>query len=168
MKLLTLAAVGLLILSAAPEASAQGAAPSGPATAADSGFRAFLREFEAATTDFLNGDARAWIANASHADDVTLFSPFGQAGTGWAQVGPMYTRGASRLRPRGAKLSVEYLAVIVTGEQAYTVGIERKTFQVAATDSTVHDVTRATDIFRREAGHWKLVHRHMDHLTPPT
>ena len=46
----------------------------------------------------------------------------------------MYTRGASRLRPRGAKLSVEYLAVIVTGEQAYTVGIERKTFQAAATD----------------------------------
>lgn len=161
--------LGLLALGGATapiHAQSVPPAPAPPRTAADSEFHAFLKEFEAATTDFLNGDARAWATIASHADDATMFSPFGPAGTGWAEVGPMYTKGASRLAPRGAKLAVEYLAIIVTGELAYTAGIERKTFQLATADSTVNYVTRATDIFRREDGHWKLVHRHMDHLIP--
>jgi ketosteroid isomerase-like protein len=169
MVLARLILLALLALAERPGAASAQAPGIPPASMAipDSGFQAFLVEFEAATTDFLNGDARAWIANASHADDVSLFNPFGMIGKGWTQVGAMYAKGASRLSPRGAALAVEYLTIVVAGDQAYTIAIERSTFRPTAQDPRSAGLTRATDLFRREAGHWKLVHRHMDHLRPP-
>jgi ketosteroid isomerase-like protein len=134
---------------------------------ADSSFRVFLVEFEAGTSAMINGDDSLWNANASHADDATLFSPFGKVGHGWSEVGPMYVAAASHMAPSGARVTVEYLAIGQSGDLAYTVAIERSTYLPAGQTQTEAGMTRATDVFRRENGRWKLVHRHMDHLTSP-
>lgn len=137
-----------------------------PRTAADSEFRAFLVEFEDGADHFINGDPTLWIANASHAEDASLFNPFGADFEGWDKVGPMYEKAASWFAPSGTSMRVEYLEIEVSGDLAYTVAIERSVVRKVGQPETMSGRTRATDIFRREDGHWKLVHRHMDHLQP--
>jgi len=162
--------VGFLAVATVPSgAGAQSTVPSlaPPRTTADSDFRAFLIEFEAGANRFLNGDMSLWDANASHADDASLFNPFGADAEGWDKVGPMYARAASQFVPSGASMVVEYLEIEVSGDMAYTVAIERSVVRKTGQAGTNPVRTRATDVFRREGGHWSLVHRHMDHLRPP-
>jgi len=164
-------ALGLLALVATPSVvhgQLASPAPPPPRTAADSEFRAFLVEFEAGANRFLNGDVSLWNANASHADDASLFNPFGADLEGWSRIGPMYARAASQFAPSGASMVVEYLEIEVSGELAYTVAIERSVVRNTGRAGTNPVRTRATDIFRKEDGQWKLVHRHMDHLQPPS
>lgn len=123
-----LAAAGALAFATLPaRASAQEPAHvlPPPRTAADMEFRAFLVEFEVGANRFLNGDATLWIANAWHTEDASLFNPFGADLQGWDEVGPMYARAASQFAPSGASMAVEYLAIEVGGDLAYTVAIER-------------------------------------------
>ena len=134
-------------------------------TAADSSFRAFLEASESGLVAFVNGDPAPWMANASHADDVTLLTPYGENMRGWAAVENQYERAARRYAP-GSTVRQEYLAVEVQGDMAYTVVLQRGIFRSPDSDTTRVGFTRATNIFRCEAGQWKLVHRHMDHLQP--
>jgi hypothetical protein len=57
----------------------------------------------------------------------------------------------------------EILAADVIGDMAYTVGFEHTQAVVDGADRTY--TLRVTQIYRREAGAWKVVHRHAD--TPP-
>ena len=45
-------------------------------TCADSGFRAFLPDWEKAQLRFINGDPTLWKQHASHRDDVTILGGF--------------------------------------------------------------------------------------------
>ena len=130
----------------------------------DSSFRAFLASFEAGQVQMLNGDGTLWLANASHADDVTLLNPYGIVARGWDAVSKLYLAAASRFAPSGATLRLEYMAIEVHGDLAYEVVKEYATYRQAGAPGSEVGATRATHVFRREAGVWKLVHRHMDHL----
>jgi len=165
-----LVVLGLVAAAATASGAAAQAAPPAlapPRTAADSEFRAFLVGFEDGANQFLNGDPTLWVANASHAHDASLFNPFGADLEGWDEVGPMYAYAASQFVPSGTSMVVEYLEIEVSGDMAYTVAIERSVVRKTGQAETNAVRTRATDIFRKENGHWKLVHRHMDHLRPP-
>jgi len=153
----------LLVLTAAclQPASAQAR------SSADSSFRAFLVRFEAATRDMFGGQSADWLSMVSR--EPTLYTPFGGVLTGRAAVLKQYQFTASRLGPRAATLEVEYLHVGVEGDVAYTVALERSRYQRADVDTVRTGYTRATHVFRRENGEWKLAHRHMDHIeeAPP-
>ena len=87
-----------------------------------------------------------------------------------AEVAERLARPASQLVPERAKQPADERRQggrDVSGDLAYFVALERGTFRVAGTDSTRRGFTRATMVFRREAGGWKLRHRHMDHLGAP-
>ncbi len=132
---------------------------------ADSSFRAFLVAFDSGLVAFVNGDPVQWMANASHADDVTLLTPYGENMRGWAAVEKQYERVRRQYAP-GSTVRQEYLAIEVQGDLAYTVVLQRGDYRSRGSDTSRAGFTRATNIFRREAGQWKLVHRHMDHLQP--
>jgi len=151
----------LLVLTAAclQPASAQAR------SSADSSFRAFLVRFEAATRDMFGGQSADWLSMVSR--EPTLYTPFGGVLTGRAAVLKQYQFTASRLGPRAATLEVEYLQVGVEGDLAFTVALERSRYQRANVDTVLVGYTRATHIFRREDGAWKLAHRHMDHIVEP-
>jgi ketosteroid isomerase-like protein len=151
-----LVAIGVALVPAA--------APAQSASSADSAFRAFLPTFETATTSMLNGDDAAWRALLSAEPGGTLFTPFGGVVRGAPALAQRYDRAAARHAPGPARLEVEYLSIEVSGDLASVVALERSTFRSAGSDSTRAGFTRATMIFRREAGAWKLRHRHMDHL----
>jgi ketosteroid isomerase-like protein len=57
----------------------------------------------------------------------------------------------------------EVQAYDVVGDMAYTVGLERTAVSVDGKPRTY--TLRVTQIYRREGGEWKVVHRHGDTLT---
>lgn len=133
---------------------------------ADPSFRAFLPEWEKAQSRFINGDPTLWKQHTSHREDVTILGGFGGYGEkGWGAVGARYDWAASQYKGGGATLKVEYLNVVVSGDLAFTVGIERQEgARVGDQQSPGRRALRATQIFRREDGPWKLLHRHADPL----
>ena len=135
-------------------------------TIADSSFRAFLPQWEEAQTRFINGDPTLWKQNASHSDDATILGGFGGYGEkGWAAVGARYDWGSSQYKGGGgATVKVEYISIVVSGDLAFTVGIERQEAVRVGDQKPTRRAIRATQIFRREGGAWKLLHRHADSL----
>lgn len=134
-------------------------------TTPDSSFRAFLSRWETAQSGFINGDPTLWKQNASHRDDATILGAFGGYGEkGWGAVGARYDWASSQYKPGGATMTVEYLSVVVSGDLAFTVGIERQEGARVGDQNPMQRALRATQIFRREAGTWKLLHRHADPL----
>jgi len=136
-------------------------------SSADSSFRAFLPTFEAATRSMLDGDSSAWKELLSAESGGTLFTPFGGVVQEASPLREQYDRAAARHAPGPARLEVEYLAIDVSGDLAYVVALERSTFRPVGSTSLRPGYTRATMVFRREAGGWRLRHRHMDHLGGP-
>ncbi|HEY7482600.1 MAG TPA: DUF4440 domain-containing protein [Gemmatimonadales bacterium] len=153
------ALVGISLALAPAGARAQSA------SSADSSFCAFLPTVEAAIRSMGKNDSRPWLALLSTEPGATLFSPFGHVIRGTSAVAQRYDSVAKRFEPGHRTFTVEYLSIEVDGDLATTVAVERGTFRPAGSDSTMASVTRATMIYRRERGGWKLRHRHMDHLT---
>jgi ketosteroid isomerase-like protein len=135
--------------------------------AEDQTFRAFLQTWERAQTRFINGDPTLWKQHTSHRDDVTILGGFGGEGEkGWRAVGARYDWASSQYRPGHATMKVDYRSIFVSGDLAFTVGVERQ--QGALVGSQTEGVTRAlrvTQVFRREVDGWKLLHRHADQMT---
>jgi hypothetical protein len=131
---------------------------------ADETFDTFLQRFEDAQTRFVNGDPTAWIQMAAKDESVTIFGAFGGYEQGWVEVGPRYEWAAAQYRSSGAKKSIEYLSKYVDDSIAYTVAIERDQVRITERTETEPRALRATQVFRRVDGEWRLVHRHADPL----
>lgn len=128
--------------------------------------RAFLPQWEQAQTRFINGDPSLWKQYSSQRDDVTILGGFGGYGEkGWSAVGERYDWASSQYKPGGATMKVEYLNIGVSGDLGYTVAIERQQgARVRDQAAAAQRALRATQVFRKEEGAWKLVHRHADPL----
>ena len=124
-----------------------------------------LQRYEDAAGRFGTGDAepvKAFFARG----DVTLLSGVGGYFRGWEDVSSHLDRAASQFSGTTEHAwAYEPIHTDVDGDLAYAVVIEReKGVDVAGGDSSVIRELRATLIFRRQNGEWKLVHRHADPL----
>ncbi|HEY2792030.1 MAG TPA: nuclear transport factor 2 family protein [Micromonosporaceae bacterium] len=105
-----------------------------------------------------NGDPEPRTRTWSHREPVTLFGAHYSA-VGWDDVNAAFDRlgvsfgGYTRYEP-------ELLTVEVHGDLAYTVGFENTDATFDGVASEFH--LRVTQIYRREEGEWKVVHRHAD------
>ena len=135
-----------------------------PATITDSSFKAFLPKWETYIDSISSGNPTLVKANASHTDDITIMGAFGGYEKGWVQVGTRYDWAAAQMKGSQQKKSkIEYIDIIVSGDLAYTVALA-STVQ-GYTNSEKDPKLRVTEIFRKENGAWKLMHRHADPLT---
>lgn len=125
-------------------------------------FSSFLQAWEEAQEAIINGDSTKWKANASHGADATIFGGFGGFEKGWDEVGSRYDWAASQFQASGATKAVEYLSKGESGDLAFTVSIERSQVKTGAGAEGSELALRVTQIFRRENGSWKLLHRHAD------
>jgi ketosteroid isomerase-like protein len=106
-----------------------------------------------------NGDAAPRIAMWSRNDPVTLFGA-ALSGGGWAEIGPVFERLGTSFSNCSSYRN-EVVAAGASGDLAYIVAIEHTTASINGAPPQPY-VLRATTVFRREDGEWKVVHRHAD------
>ena len=112
----------------------------------------------AAETAIHNGDVAPRLAIWSRNDPVTVFGAKRSA-TGWAELDPMFHSVASWFSD-STEYDFEVVAAGASGDLAYTVGYEHNRVKVDG-QPTIYTL-RATHVYRREHGQWRIVHRHAD------
>ena len=120
---------------------------------------AMLPRLQAADIALHNGDASPRAALWSHRDPVTLFGA-AVSTTGWDKIDATFDFLASQFSNCTA-WDHEVLAAGVSNDLAYIVGVEHTTASIGDEPPTSYTL-RVTTIFRREAGDWRVVHRHGD------
>ncbi len=130
-----------------------------PLTRDTEGVRAASDAFYAALNDMFTGNTAAMAAVWSHEPDVTQLGPMGGRIAGWDAVGDEWRReGALKL---GGAVTAEHVQVVAGPCMGYTV-TEEVGRNMTADGEPVEVRFRATNVFRKERGGWKMVHHHTD------
>ena len=103
-----------------------------------------------------NGDAAPRRAIWSRNDPVTVLGAWKNA-SGQAELDELLAQLAEGFSDC-TSYDFELLVAEVLGEAAYTVGLEHTSASVNGVPRTY--TLRATQIYRREHGEWKVAHRH--------
>ncbi len=126
-------------------------------------FGQFMKTREAAASAYVNGDAGPLAGITTDRSPATFLGP----GGGWLQgaddVASSYARGARSFQPNGES-RLEVLQSDESGDLAFWTGIQHAKVQPEGRDGPTPMDLRITEVFRREGGAWKLVHRHADPL----
>jgi ketosteroid isomerase-like protein len=120
---------------------------------------ATMARYRVAETALHNGNAAPRSAMWSHTDPVTLLGAAFSA-TGWEGIEPIFDRLQARFS-NCTSCEHEVIAAGASGDLAYVVALEHTTASVSGSPSLPYTL-RATTVFRREDGEWKIVHRHAD------
>ena len=123
-----------------------------------------MEEYRRAGLEITKGNPELYKSLWSRRDDVTLANPFGSPVRGWEAVSARLDLAASNYRD-GQDYEFENISTVVTRELAYTVEIERIRTRVGGSNDLTAIAIRATTVFRREDGTWKVTHRHGDPIT---
>jgi ketosteroid isomerase-like protein len=125
-------------------------------------FSEVLADSDAANIDLLQGNPKPLQQLYSHGEDITVLGGFGGYERGWAEVGPRLEWAASQF------LSGRYerttISMVEGTDLAYTVSIESNRVREKGKSGETQLDLRVTQIYRRENGQWRLVHRHADPL----
>lgn len=128
-------------------------------------FREFMRIREQAASAYVEGDGGPVDALATDTAPASFFGPDGSAVTEPAAIHEAFRTGARMFAP-GGESRLEVLDARADGDVGYWCGIQHATVRSASDGSAVEMALRITEVFRREDGVWRLVHRHADPLRP--
>ena len=129
----------------------------------DASVRAAIERLHAAMADVANGDVAAIKALYSHTADATSFYGWGGYEKGWDAVGKRWDWAGQQFK--GGSVAYENVTTVVTPEMFYLADIETFSNQrMAGVAGPTGWSNRVTHIFRREAGDWRLLHRHGNRL----
>jgi ketosteroid isomerase-like protein len=118
-------------------------------------------KFYAALNRMANGDASALSDAWSHSASVSAMHPIGGRQVGWDAVKASFDQ-VAHLASDG-KIQLKDQLISVSGDMAYEIGVEAGRFALAGHQVSVEH--RVTNVYRREAGGWKMTHHHTD-LSP--
>ena len=110
-----------------------------------------------------NGDSAPRLAIWSREEPVTVLGAWKSA-TGQQQVRDLFQQLEATFSDC-TSYSHEIIAAEVIGDMAYTVGYEHTQATVNGEPRTYS--LRATQVYRREGGEWKVAHRHADTVADP-
>jgi len=116
-------------------------------------------QFYAALNAMFTGELGPMNAIWSHNDDISNQGPFGARMDGWAAVGAQFKKEAAM--KLGGRIECKNLIVRVGKDLGYAVCVEEGQGMTVA-GKPVKVSHRASNIFRRENGQWRLVHHHTD------
>ena len=126
--------------------------------AAEDEVRTASRKFYAALNCMLGGDASSLGDIWSHNSTVSTMHPIGGREIGWEQVRASFEQVARS--STGGRVELTDQLIRIVGEFAYELGIERAQFSISGEPLSLN--SRVTNIYRRQAGNWKVVHHHGD------
>jgi ketosteroid isomerase-like protein len=115
-------------------------------------------QFYAALNRMVGGDARPMSDIWSQGAAVTAMHPIGGRHLGWDKVRESFEQVAQIAA--GGRVRLDDQVIQVTGDLAYELGSERGEAKFAGQQVTLDH--RVTNVYRREAGGWKIVHHHTD------
>lgn len=152
--------IGLTVLAL----TVAGQLASDPAHAQDTNEKAVVEaanKFYVALNAMFTGDLTRMTEIWSHSEDVTYMGPGGGFQVGWAQVLSAWEKQAEMklggvVRPEGMRVTVgQVLAVTHNFERGENVDAKGRPQKVSI---------RATNLFRKENGTWKMIGHHTDLL----
>ena len=120
--------------------------------------RAASEKFYAALNRMINGDAGPMRDIWSHSATVTTMHPIGGRQVGWDDVRGSWEQVAKMASAGQVKLVDQIIQVV--GDMAYELGVEEGQVTLAGQLVPIED--RVTNVYKREAGAWKIVHHHTD------
>lgn len=124
-------------------------------------FAVFMTRRETAAEAYGRGRSEQVEQLTSESEPSTFFGPDGRVVTGRSSILASYQAGASRFGPDGES-RLEILQSAEGGDIGYWCGIQRAIVDMDGKAVAMN--LRVTELFRREDGEWKLVHRHADFL----
>ena len=130
---------------------------------AENSFEHFLQQRRQVASAFVNGDPGPLSEISTSTDPASIFGPSGGAEQGAAHVIEVNEAGSHRFH--GGTTELEILHSRESGDLAYWTGFQRASVKVEGQHDAVPMTLRVTEVFRRENGEWKLVHRHADPLS---
>jgi ketosteroid isomerase-like protein len=111
-----------------------------------------------------NGDSAPRLELWSRREPVSVLGAWRNA-HGQAEIDALFAY-LGRVFSNCTSFAFELQAYDVIGDMAYTVGLERTAVSVDGKARTY--TLRVTQVYRREDGQWRVVHRHGDELTDPS
>ena len=126
-------------------------------------FEDFMKRREDVARSYVRGDAAPLSGIVTHSSPATFFSPNGDYQQGAEEVASTYERDAKSFEP-GGDSHFEILQMAASDGIAYWVGLQKATARMQGKAEAVPFNLRVTEVFRRENGEWKMVHRHADPL----
>ena len=127
-------------------------------------FSQFMKQREEAAGSYINGDAGPLGELAAKESPATFFSPGGGYVQTAEQVLDRYNGDARYFKAGSGEGRFEILHMGSSGDLGYWVGFQQATTKLEGNPDPVPFNLRITEIFRRENGEWKLIHRHADPL----
>ena len=124
--------------------------------------RQVSEQFYAAMNRMCSGDAGPVKEVWSQSSDVTTMHPIGGRKVGWEQVQTSFEQFAQLCS--GGQVNITAPLIRVVGDLAYELGTESGEATVAGQSVSLDH--RVTNMYRREAGAWKMIHHHTD-IAPP-
>jgi ketosteroid isomerase-like protein len=132
-------------------------------TEVEASVRTAVAQLHAAMAKVANGDVSAIKNLYSHTADATSFYGWGGYEKGWEAVSRRWDWAGAQFK--SGTVHHENISIVVTPEMFFVTDVE--TFEnqrVADVETITGWSNRVTHIFRREAGEWRLVHRHANRL----
>lgn len=124
--------------------------------------RAFVDLCHAAITRQSQGHPEPFLELWSHASDVTIMAAIGGYQAGFVAVSDLLT--AASKTQHFDSWRAENVAIVLEENLAFTVELEHYGHTDDREDNGM--TLRATQIYRKEDGRWRVIHRHGDILTP--
>jgi ketosteroid isomerase-like protein len=130
---------------------------------AEKTFDSFLQQRRRVAVAFVNGDSGPLNEISTSTDPATIFGPSGRTAQGAAHVVEINEVASHRFH--GGTTDLEILHSGESGDLAYWTGIQRASVMVDGGHDATPMALRVTEVYRREDGEWKLIHRHADQLS---
>ena len=127
-------------------------------------FDSFMQQRRRVAAAYVNGDPTPLREISTLADPATFFGPGGGVEQGAAHVVEVNEAG-SRQFQRGGSTELEVLHQAADGDLGYWTGWQQASVHVEGRPEALRMKLRVTEVFRREQGDWKLIHRHADTLS---
>jgi ketosteroid isomerase-like protein len=128
-------------------------------------FQDFLETRKQAALGYVNGDYEPLSRIVATKSPASFFSPMGDVVEGAEKVAARYEKDANSF-DEGSTSELDIVSSGSDGDFGYWVGYQKAKVHMKGKPDAVPMKIRITELFRKEHGDWKMIHRHADMPQP--